>query len=128
MPRHAPSTAPTTSAGTGAVASYPTRRARTCQRRRQVGTPDRLAEEGADEPWQVGARAAGTQRAGRGGPQDGLRGPSLRIPARAGSAARSGAQLREAILFPGTEVAAGAIMIGAIAGHAGILASLDRTR
>jgi mannose-1-phosphate guanylyltransferase/mannose-1-phosphate guanylyltransferase/phosphomannomutase len=35
-----------------------------------------------------------------------------------------GAQLREAIVFPGTEVAAGAILIGAIAGHAGILQSL----
>ena len=45
-----------------------------------------------------------------------------------GAIVGDGAQLREAILFPGTEVAAGAIMIGAIAGHAGILASLDRTR
>ena len=35
-----------------------------------------------------------------------------------------GAQLRESIVFPGTDVAAGAIMIGAIAGHAGILQSL----
>jgi mannose-1-phosphate guanylyltransferase len=35
-----------------------------------------------------------------------------------------GAQLRESILFPGTEVAAGAILIGAIAGHSGILQSL----
>ncbi len=38
------------------------------------------------------------------------------------------AQLRETILLPGTEVAEAAIMIGAIAGHAGILASLDRSR
>jgi mannose-1-phosphate guanylyltransferase len=37
------------------------------------------------------------------------------------------AQLRETIVFPGTEVAAESILIGAIAGHAGILASL-RTR
>jgi mannose-1-phosphate guanylyltransferase len=36
----------------------------------------------------------------------------------------AGAQLRESILFPGTEVAPGAIMIGAIAGHAGILQSM----
>jgi mannose-1-phosphate guanylyltransferase/mannose-1-phosphate guanylyltransferase/phosphomannomutase len=35
-----------------------------------------------------------------------------------------GAQLREAIVFPGTQVATGAILIGAIAGHAGILQSL----
>jgi mannose-1-phosphate guanylyltransferase len=35
-----------------------------------------------------------------------------------------GAQLRESILFPGTHVAPGAIEIGAIAGHAGILQSM----
>ena len=35
-----------------------------------------------------------------------------------------GAALRESIVFPGTEVAPGAILIGAIAGHAGIAASL----
>ncbi len=34
------------------------------------------------------------------------------------------AQLRESIVFPGTEVAAESILIGAIAAHAGILASL----
>ncbi len=34
------------------------------------------------------------------------------------------AQLRSSIVFPGTIVAAGAILIGAIAGHAGILESL----
>jgi mannose-1-phosphate guanylyltransferase/mannose-1-phosphate guanylyltransferase/phosphomannomutase len=34
------------------------------------------------------------------------------------------AQLRGSIVFPGTEVAAESILIGAIAGHAGILASL----
>jgi mannose-1-phosphate guanylyltransferase len=34
------------------------------------------------------------------------------------------AQLRESIVFPGTEIAAEAILIGAIAGHAGIMASL----
>jgi mannose-1-phosphate guanylyltransferase/mannose-1-phosphate guanylyltransferase/phosphomannomutase len=36
------------------------------------------------------------------------------------------AQLRETIVFPGTSVEAGAILIGAIAGHAGILESLRR--
>ena len=35
-----------------------------------------------------------------------------------------GAQLRESIVLPGTEIAAEAILIGAIAGHAGILESL----
>jgi mannose-1-phosphate guanylyltransferase/mannose-1-phosphate guanylyltransferase/phosphomannomutase len=34
------------------------------------------------------------------------------------------AQLRETIVFPGTSIEPGAIVIGAIAGHAGILASL----
>jgi mannose-1-phosphate guanylyltransferase/mannose-1-phosphate guanylyltransferase/phosphomannomutase len=37
-----------------------------------------------------------------------------------------GAQLRGSILFPGTEVAPGSILIGAISGHAGILQSLRR--
>ncbi len=46
-----------------------------------------------------------------------------------GARVGDGAQLREAIVFPGTEVAAGAIQIGAIAGHAGILQSCgDRAR
>ena len=36
------------------------------------------------------------------------------------------AQLRESILFPGTEIAPEAILIGAIAGHGGILQSLRR--
>ena len=35
-------------------------------------------------------------------------------------------QLRNSILFPGTEVAPEAILIGAIAGHSNILASLRR--
>jgi mannose-1-phosphate guanylyltransferase/mannose-1-phosphate guanylyltransferase/phosphomannomutase len=34
------------------------------------------------------------------------------------------AQLRESIVFPGTEIAAASILIGAIAGHSGILQSL----
>jgi NDP-sugar pyrophosphorylase family protein len=36
----------------------------------------------------------------------------------------AGAQLRESIVFPGTDVAAESILIGAIAGHGGILKSL----
>jgi mannose-1-phosphate guanylyltransferase len=36
------------------------------------------------------------------------------------------AQLRESIVFPGTEIAAASILIGAIAGHSGILQSLRR--
>jgi len=36
------------------------------------------------------------------------------------------AQLRESIVFPGTELAAESILIGAIAGHSGILQSLRR--
>ncbi|MEA2208012.1 MAG: mannose-phosphate guanylyltransferase [Solirubrobacteraceae bacterium] len=39
-----------------------------------------------------------------------------------------GAQLRECIVFPGTEIAPGAILIGAIAGHGGILQSMRRRR
>jgi mannose-1-phosphate guanylyltransferase len=45
-----------------------------------------------------------------------------------GAQVGAGAQLRESILFPGTEVASGAILIGAIAGHAGILESLRPRR
>ena len=41
-----------------------------------------------------------------------------------GARVGDGAQLRESILFPGTEVAAESILIGAIAGHGGILQSL----
>ena len=37
-----------------------------------------------------------------------------------------GAQLRDSIVFPGTEIAADSILIGAIAGHGGILQSLRR--
>jgi mannose-1-phosphate guanylyltransferase len=37
-----------------------------------------------------------------------------------------GVQLRESIVFPGTEIAAGSILIGAIAGHEGILQSMRR--
>jgi mannose-1-phosphate guanylyltransferase/mannose-1-phosphate guanylyltransferase/phosphomannomutase len=37
-----------------------------------------------------------------------------------------GAQLRDTIVFPGTEIPAGTILIGAIAGHGGIAASLRR--
>jgi mannose-1-phosphate guanylyltransferase len=38
----------------------------------------------------------------------------------------AGAQLRESIVFPGTDVASESILIGAIAGHGGILQSLRR--
>jgi mannose-1-phosphate guanylyltransferase len=41
-----------------------------------------------------------------------------------GARVGDGAQLRESILFPGTAVPLGGILIGAIAGHAGILQSL----
>jgi mannose-1-phosphate guanylyltransferase len=43
-----------------------------------------------------------------------------------GAIVGDGAQLRETILFPGTEVAPKAILIGAIAGHGGILESMRR--
>jgi mannose-1-phosphate guanylyltransferase len=41
-----------------------------------------------------------------------------------GARVGEGAQLRDSIVFPGTHVASGAILIGAIAGHSGILESL----
>jgi mannose-1-phosphate guanylyltransferase len=41
-----------------------------------------------------------------------------------GASVGDGAQLRESIVFPGTEIAARSILIGAIAGHGGILQSL----
>jgi mannose-1-phosphate guanylyltransferase len=41
-----------------------------------------------------------------------------------GARVGDGAQLRESIVFPGTEIAPESIMIGAIAGHAGILQSM----
>jgi mannose-1-phosphate guanylyltransferase/mannose-1-phosphate guanylyltransferase/phosphomannomutase len=44
-----------------------------------------------------------------------------------GATVGDSAQLRESIIFPGTDVADDAILIGAIAGHAGILASLRRS-
>jgi len=43
-----------------------------------------------------------------------------------GARVGDGAQLRESIVFPGTEIAARSILIGAIAGHGGILESLRR--
>jgi mannose-1-phosphate guanylyltransferase len=43
-----------------------------------------------------------------------------------GAIVGDGAQLRGSIVFPGTEIAPGAILIGAIAGHSGILESLRR--
>ena len=43
-----------------------------------------------------------------------------------GAVVGDGAQLRESIVFPGTEIARESIVIGAIAGHGGILQSLRR--
>jgi mannose-1-phosphate guanylyltransferase/mannose-1-phosphate guanylyltransferase/phosphomannomutase len=43
-----------------------------------------------------------------------------------GASVGDGAQLRESIVFPGTDVAGESILIGAIAGHGGILQSLRR--
>jgi mannose-1-phosphate guanylyltransferase len=43
-----------------------------------------------------------------------------------GAVIGDGAQLRESIVFPGTQVAPDSILIGAIAGHGGILESLRR--
>ena len=43
-----------------------------------------------------------------------------------GARVGDGAQLRESIVLPGTEIAPGSILIGAIAGHGGILESLRR--
>jgi mannose-1-phosphate guanylyltransferase len=43
-----------------------------------------------------------------------------------GASVGAGAQLRESIVFPGTEIAGASILIGAIAGHGGILESLSR--
>jgi mannose-1-phosphate guanylyltransferase/mannose-1-phosphate guanylyltransferase/phosphomannomutase len=45
-----------------------------------------------------------------------------------GASVGDGAQLRESIVFPGTEIAARSILIGAIAGHGGILQSMRRSR
>jgi mannose-1-phosphate guanylyltransferase len=62
--------------------------------------------------------------------QDVSIGASVRLmgPLVLGDGAKVGdrAQLRGSILFPGTEIAAESILIGAIAGHGGILASLRR--
>jgi mannose-1-phosphate guanylyltransferase len=43
-----------------------------------------------------------------------------------GASVGDGAQLRSSIVFPGTEIAADSILIGAIAAHKGIVASLRR--
>jgi mannose-1-phosphate guanylyltransferase len=43
-----------------------------------------------------------------------------------GASVGAGAQLRESIVFPGTDIAGESILIGAIAGHGGILESLRR--
>jgi mannose-1-phosphate guanylyltransferase/mannose-1-phosphate guanylyltransferase/phosphomannomutase len=43
-----------------------------------------------------------------------------------GASIGDGAKLRDCIVFPGTEIAPSSILIGAIAGHGGILRSLRR--
>jgi NDP-sugar pyrophosphorylase family protein len=43
-----------------------------------------------------------------------------------GASVGEGAQLRSVIVFPGTQIAADSILIGAIAGHKGIVSSLRR--
>jgi mannose-1-phosphate guanylyltransferase/mannose-1-phosphate guanylyltransferase/phosphomannomutase len=55
-------------------------------------------------------------------------GVRLMCPIVVGDGARIGdrAQLRSSIVFPGTEIATDSILIGAIAGHAGILQSMRR--
>jgi mannose-1-phosphate guanylyltransferase len=45
-----------------------------------------------------------------------------------GARVGAGAQLRESIVFPGTAIAAGSILIGAIAAHSGILQSMPPRR
>jgi NDP-sugar pyrophosphorylase family protein len=57
-------------------------------------------------------------------------GARLMGPTVIGDGARIGAraQLRSCIVFPGTEIAADAILIDAIAGHSGILESLRKHR
>ncbi|HEY7962281.1 MAG TPA: NDP-sugar synthase [Solirubrobacteraceae bacterium] len=45
-----------------------------------------------------------------------------------GASVGEGAHVRDSIVFPGTEIAPGAILIGAIAGHAGIVQSLKRSQ
>ena len=45
-----------------------------------------------------------------------------------GAVVGDGAQLRSSIVFPGTEIGAESILIGAISGHKGILESLRRRR
>jgi mannose-1-phosphate guanylyltransferase/mannose-1-phosphate guanylyltransferase/phosphomannomutase len=96
----------------------------------------RLQIEG--EEVRPGVIAAGGAQLGEDTETDGLvwigrdvqigAGVRLMGPLVLGDGARvgDGAQLRSSIVFPGTEVAAGAILIGAIAGHRGILASMRR--
>lgn len=80
----------------------------------------------------VGDGSAVPDDAGLSGPvwigRDVRLGAGVRLmgPVAVGDGARvgDGAQLRESIVFPGTELAAGSILIGAITGHSGILRSL----
>ncbi len=103
---------------------------------------DRTGDDGADEGRGAGGAGRGEGRspipadAAVEGPvwigRDVEIGAGVRLtgPLVLGDGARigAGAQLRESILFPGTEVAPGAILIGAIAGHAGILQSMRPRR
>jgi mannose-1-phosphate guanylyltransferase len=79
-----------------------------------------------DSPLRADTEIDGTAWIGRGvsiGAGVRLMGP---IVLGEGAAIGDRAQLRECILFPGTEIAADSIVIGAIAGHSGILESLRR--
>jgi len=81
-------------------------------------------ERGAATAWLAEAAVEGPAWIGR----DVHIGANVRLmgPIVIGDGARIGerAQLRDSIVFPGTDVAADAILIGAIAGHGGIVQSL----
>jgi mannose-1-phosphate guanylyltransferase len=90
-----------------------------------AGNPTRRAGGGADgNPIPDDAEVQGPVWIGR----DVRIGSGARLtgPVVLGDGARvgDGAQLRESIVFPGTEIAPGAILIGAIAGHAGFVRSM----
>jgi mannose-1-phosphate guanylyltransferase len=91
---------------------------------REIAPGVTLAGEDGGSPLPEGAEVEGPVWIGR-NVQIGA-GVRLTGPLVLGDGANvgAGAQLRESILFPGTEVAPGAIVIGAIAGHAGILQSM----
>jgi mannose-1-phosphate guanylyltransferase/mannose-1-phosphate guanylyltransferase/phosphomannomutase len=94
----------------------------------------KLHLEIAGEELAPGVTVAG----GAGLPQDGLLdgpvwvGEGVRLTGPVvlgdGSSVGDGAQLRSSIVFPGTEIGAESIVIGAITGHKGIIESLRRRR